>query len=66
MWRSWTTEPPRIPDVPLQVRLSDAPEMVMITTVAELRRLCAISDALEWKPSGQYREEIYQVTGQWH
>jgi hypothetical protein len=64
-WRSWSSEPPQIADAPIEARLSDSRETSQITTVADMRRLGAISESLEWRPLGQYREEFHQVTGEW-
>ena len=65
MWRDWQTEPPQLPDAPIEVRLSDAPSTAMTATVNELRKLCAISDMIQWRPLGIYREEFYETMRRW-
>ncbi len=58
-WRSWSSEPPQIPWAPIMVRLCG------------FEFLCAHYKGVPppacttWKPSGIYREEFHQVTGEW-
>ncbi len=66
-WRNWMEHPPQIPWAPIHIQ--GAIWHPTITTskalAARIGWIGAIPASTEWRPTGIYLQEYFEVTGQW-
>lgn len=62
-WKRWSEHPPQIPWAPVRVSLC-AGDIEFVTLASSLRNSVWCRHAV-WTPTGIYRQEYFEVMGQW-
>ncbi len=62
-WRLWADDPPQIPDLPIEMWEPFAGP-AKVVTLGEVY-WPGLGMSTVWRPLGVYREEFWQITGEW-